>query len=126
MIIEAVRTDHGCDADGGNCGNCELRWKQDVETDAMIEIGKVTCGLLGIVVMRSAAIVCAVVMMHDEFYMLAVMLDERRRVLLAVHDVREIAFHGSCGLPRKEQHQQDEQRVFHLLKLESYDGNEKK
>ena len=99
VIVEAVRTDHGGDADGGKRGNPLLGRKQGVNAEAVVEIDQVACGLLGVVVVGRAAAIFAVMMMHDQFDMLAEVLDERRGALLAIRDVREVTFRGSDGLP---------------------------
>ena len=102
VIVEAVGTDHGCDADGGKREHRVLDRKQDIHAEAMVEVGQMACGLPGIVLMRWSGIFVAVVVMmvHDQVDMFAVVLDESGGALMAVRDVREVTLRGTDGLPR--------------------------
>lgn len=112
-VGEGIRADYGCDAHGGQHGDCVWRRDQDIEAQALVEVGQVACGLLCGVVVSYDAIVVLVMVMHDQLDVLGEMLDEIRFALLAARHVHEIAFRGSDGLPGKQQHEQDEERVFH-------------
>ena len=102
-IVEAVWTEHGCGSDRGKRGNGLLRSKEETYAETVVEIDEMACGLFGVIIMRCAttAIVFAIMMMHDQFDMVAVVLDERRCTLLAVHDVREVTLRSGANLPRQ-------------------------
>ena len=101
MIVEADRTDCGSNADGGKRGNRVRRREQNVEAAAVVKVSKVPCRLLRVVVVRHANIFVAVMMMHDQFNVLGIMLDERSFALLAVNGMYEVTLSGSDGLPRQ-------------------------
>ncbi len=99
-IVEAVRPDHGCDTDIRKRGHCEWGSKQDIDAEAVVEVSQVPCRLTGVVVVRRAAIVITVVVVHDLFDVFAEVFDERCSTCLAAHCMREVALRGSDGLPR--------------------------
>lgn len=99
-IIEAVWADHRCNTNIWRRRNGKWSGKQDVDTEAMVEVSQVSCRLARVVVVRRAVIIGAVMVVHDQPDVFGKMLDEGRSFLLAIYDVREVALRGTDGLPR--------------------------
>ena len=99
-IVEAVRPDHGRDTDVRKHRNGEWGGEQNIDAKAVVEVRQMLCRLSGVVVVRRAAIIFTVMVMHDQSDVFAEVFDECCGVLLAAHYMREVAFRGGNGLPR--------------------------
>ena len=86
-VIDADRTDRESNADGGK----RVRHREkNVEAAALVEVRKVSCQLLRVIVVRHATIFVAVMLIHDQFNVLGVVLDERSFALLALSSMSEV------------------------------------
>lgn len=86
----------------------------------MIVIGQVLDRFLGIVDVRGAgriiAVIVIIVMMQNLLCMLGHVLDDERRPMHTAisRKMRDIALHGSKRLPWQQQHQKYQKRLFHV------------